>query len=109
MFGHISCSSALLPLVSGLGDLRNDNDANCTYEGDNNVLLQQTSNVLVTMLQSSKAGQPLPASMTTVQFINDMDAILGGALTATTVQGMMDINGQWWAGCAPSNSQCDEL
>uniref|UniRef100_A0A0K8R430 Putative acyl-coenzyme a oxidase 3 pristanoyl n=1 Tax=Ixodes ricinus TaxID=34613 RepID=A0A0K8R430_IXORI len=44
------------------------------------------------MLQSSKAGQPLPASMTTVQFINDMDAILGGALTATTIQEMMDIN-----------------
>ncbi|CAN7985934.1 unnamed protein product [Ixodes hexagonus] len=78
--------------VSGLGDLRNDNDANCTYEGDNNVLLQQTSNVLVNMLQSRKAGQPLPASMTTVQFINDMDGILGGTLAATTVQEMMDIN-----------------
>lgn len=78
--------------VSGLGDLRNDNDANCTYEGDNNVLLQQTSNVLITMLQNKKAGQPLPSSMTTIQFINDMDEILKGTLMATSVQDMLDIN-----------------
>ena len=33
--------------VAGIGDLRDDHDSNNTYEGDNNVIVQQTSNSLI--------------------------------------------------------------
>lgn len=37
--GYLKCSQ--------LGDLRNEQESSCTYEGENNVLLQQASNFLI--------------------------------------------------------------
>ncbi|XP_064554073.1 peroxisomal acyl-coenzyme A oxidase 3 isoform X1 [Drosophila montana] len=61
--------------ASGLGDLRNDNDANCTYEGENNTLIQQASNWLIS-LRRSNANFVDVSPLQTVSFLNDMNAIL---------------------------------
>ena len=55
--------------------MRNDNDANCTYEGDNNVLLQQTSNWLISVWgRRSRMSSAHP--MGTIDYLNDADIIL---------------------------------
>lgn len=61
--------------ASGLGDLRNDNDANCTYEGENNTLIQQASNWLVN-LRRNNADFVAVSPLETVAFLKDIDTIL---------------------------------
>ncbi|KAH8375702.1 hypothetical protein KR009_002628 [Drosophila setifemur] len=61
--------------ASGLGDLRNDNDANCTYEGENNTLIQQASNWLINQRRNNvdfDAVSPLD----TISFLKDMEILL---------------------------------
>lgn len=61
--------------AAGIGDLRNDNDANCTYEGENNTLIQQASNWLVT-LRRGRAKFCEYSPLESVSFLKDMDEIL---------------------------------
>lgn len=62
--------------AAGFGRLRNDNDANCTYEGDNNVILQQTSNYLLNLLKKKKSGESVPTYIDDLSFFDNIEEIL---------------------------------
>ncbi|XP_056884218.1 peroxisomal acyl-coenzyme A oxidase 3 isoform X2 [Takifugu flavidus] len=77
--------------VSRLGNLRDDNDPNCTYEGDNNVLLQQTSNYLLGWLHLKRHnGVQIESPLHSVDFLNDLQTILPSRFTPTTVDQCLD-------------------
>jgi hypothetical protein len=40
-------TNVLVIVATGFGIIRDDNDPSCTFEGDNNVLLQQASNIIL--------------------------------------------------------------
>lgn len=63
--------------ASRLGELRNDHDANNTYEGDNNVLLQQTSNYLLRLYKEQiEEGKPISTPFGSVNFFSNCEKIL---------------------------------
>lgn len=65
-------------LAAGLNDLRCANDANCTYEGDNNVLMQQTSNWLVNIWSNllNENENCCDTPLGTIEFLKDANDIL---------------------------------
>ncbi|XP_034946193.1 peroxisomal acyl-coenzyme A oxidase 3 [Chelonus insularis] len=72
--------------VARLGDLRNDNDANCTYEGENNVLIQQASNWLLNLFHSSMKGKSIQSPLGSIDFIVDSENVLRDQFNCTTIE-----------------------
>uniref|UniRef100_A0A8C6LUC7 Acyl-coenzyme A oxidase n=1 Tax=Nothobranchius furzeri TaxID=105023 RepID=A0A8C6LUC7_NOTFU len=86
--------------MNRLGDLRDDNDPNCTYEGDNNVLLQQTSNYLLSLFYAKlHDGVRIQSPFHTVDFLDDFQRILESRFTAQTVEECMNPEAYQWLVC----------
>ena len=62
-------------VVNRIGDLRNTNDANCTYEGDNNCILMQTSNQLLQIYNEILEGIHIHYPLGSLDFLDDMHII----------------------------------
>ncbi|CAO2640178.1 Peroxisomal acyl-coenzyme A oxidase 3 [Lemmus lemmus] len=77
--------------VNRLGDLRNDNDPMITYEGDNNVLLQQTSNFLLSFLEHKlQDGAAYTRPIKIVDFLEAYPEILGRKFTCSSKADWLD-------------------
>lgn len=72
--------------MSRLGDLRAENDANCTYEGENNVLIQQASNWLLSQWVNVINGRSVPSPLGTADFLVNAERILNTKFNRTTIE-----------------------
>jgi acyl-CoA oxidase len=58
-----------------IGALRNNNDINTTWEGDNTVLVQQTAKFILDCFKNKMKGKPLKKEFTTVKFLESFDEV----------------------------------
>lgn len=70
------CIVIYVILAAGIGDIRNENDANCTYEGENSILIQQTSNWLLSLWKKIQEGNKIETPYDSATFLNDHKSIL---------------------------------
>lgn len=70
--------------INRFGELRDDNDPNCTYEGDNNMLLGQTSNYLLSLLEAKEKGSHISCPLHSATFLNNIDQIMAQKFHAKT-------------------------
>lgn len=74
--------------LAGLVEVRDDNDGNLTYEGDNSVLLQQTSNWLLHLWSQRDDPSVWDTPLKTVAFLGNRKP-KSGNLDVTTIDGLL--------------------
>lgn len=75
--------------ASRLGELRNENDANCTYEGENNVLIQQTSKWLLNLYENCVAKKTFVTPLGSADFLNRFSDIIESKSSVKTIEETM--------------------
>lgn len=75
--------------AAGLGDLRNNNDPSCTYEGENHILIQQTSNWLLKYWPLVAKGVQISSPLHSVDYLSEGQQILEQKFTARTVDDIL--------------------
>lgn len=58
-----------------MGDIRNDQDAALTYEGENWVLIQQTANILIKIWDVIRTGTVVELPLKSLSFLNNFEEI----------------------------------
>lgn len=76
--------------AAGIGDLRNDNDANCTFEGENSLLLQQTSNWLITIWSRRHEITEKDTPLGSLNFLKNCDENLKNSCQWKTLEDIME-------------------
>ena len=68
-----------------MGDLRNNNDPLLTFEGDNNVLIQQTSNNLIAAFDDFLKTKKVPETpLQTLKFLEHYEKSVGAKFDANS-------------------------
>lgn len=62
--------------MARIGEFRNNNDGSITYEGENNVLIQQTSNWLLSVRKNGYRSFEDVSPLGTVEFLKDFDQLI---------------------------------
>lgn len=70
--------------MAGLGELRNNNDASCSYEGENNVLIQQTSNWLLSVRKIGYHSFQKVSPLGSAEFLSNFDQVINSKFTFKT-------------------------
>lgn len=80
-----ACGGHGYSAFAGLGQLRDNNDINLTWEGDNNVLIQQTARFILKNIQKMIGGRRVEAK--TLDFLNtDLTTIMNSKAEFKTKQ-----------------------
>lgn len=77
--------------VSRLGDIRSENDANCTYEGENNVLIQQASNWLLSQWANVQKGKKVASPLGSATFLEGANEILTLKFQSSSIDQTMQL------------------
>lgn len=85
--------------ASGIGEMRNSNDLNCTSEGENHVIIQQTSNWLLKKWPSVLQNQRVKNPLRSIEFVNDAKNILNTKFSSSVMDIDCILNTFKWLTC----------